>query len=365
MEIKIGAKVRFLNNVGGGRVTKIIDKKMVQVLSTDGFEMPVLISELLVIEEDNIQATNKQELFNPFQNTNKKEEKPVKEEVKEEVFEEEEEEDYDDDYEKPDDDINLYLGFVPKDAKKPLDCDLELYLINDSNYYTFFNRLMPEGNSFKSNTGTIEANVKEPIAVLTRNDVQDLKSITFQLMFFKKDKAHELKPCIEKEVKINPVKFFKNSSFRINDFFEENAFVIPIIEQDGFAELMKNISADEIKKAILDNKKSQKVNSPKQYKKHQDPRLQEIIVDLHITELVESEKGLSARDMLEIQLDTFHKKLAEAIKNKNKKIVFIHGVGNGKLRTEVRKELDRKYKLQYQDASFKEYGYGATMVLLK
>jgi hypothetical protein len=38
-------------------------------------------------------------------------------------------------------------------------------------------------------------------------------------------------------------------------------------------------------------------------------------------------------------------------------------VGNGTLKIEIRKELDRmKNKLDYQDASFKEYGYGATMV---
>jgi dsDNA-specific endonuclease/ATPase MutS2 len=51
--------------------------------------------------------------------------------------------------------------------------------------------------------------------------------------------------------------------------------------------------------------------------------------------------------------------------HKSKKIVFIHGVGNGKLKHELRRILDAEYKnLRYQDASFKEYGFGATMVLL-
>ena len=52
-------------------------------------------------------------------------------------------------------------------------------------------------------------------------------------------------------------------------------------------------------------------------------------------------------------------------KNKGRRIVFIHGVGNGTLKTELRKQLERKYKgINYQDASFREYGYGATMVII-
>ena len=51
--------------------------------------------------------------------------------------------------------------------------------------------------------------------------------------------------------------------------------------------------------------------------------------------------------------------------NKHKKIVFIHGVGNGVLKNEIRKALEKKYKWHtFQDASFKEYGYGATMVIV-
>lgn len=55
-----------------------------------------------------------------------------------------------------------------------------------------------------------------------------------------------------------------------------------------------------------------------------------------------------------------------AIRSNQNKIVFIHGVGNGRLKHELRKKLERKYSnFKYQDASFKEYGYGATMVYLK
>ena len=45
---KIGDRVNFLNNVGGGIVTKIIDSRMVMVEVEDGFELPTLISELVL-----------------------------------------------------------------------------------------------------------------------------------------------------------------------------------------------------------------------------------------------------------------------------------------------------------------------------
>ena len=54
------------------------------------------------------------------------------------------------------------------------------------------------------------------------------------------------------------------------------------------------------------------------------------------------------------------------IKQKGLKIVFIHGKGNGVLRQEIIKTLKYKYKsCLYQDASFREYGFGATLVTIK
>jgi len=51
---------------------------------------------------------------------------------------------------------------------------------------------------------------------------------------------------------------------------------------------------------------------------------------------------------------------------KGQKIVFIHGKGEGILRNAIINELRYKYKQNNdQDASFQEYGYGATQVTIK
>ncbi|HYQ56574.1 MAG TPA: Smr/MutS family protein, partial [Draconibacterium sp.] len=91
-----------------------------------------------------------------------------------------------------------------------------------------------------------------------------------------------------------------------------------------------------------------------------------VVIDLHITELLDDSEGLSNREMLEIQMEAVESEMNLAIKNHAKRIVFIHGVGQGVLKQEVTNLLKRNFKKYYfQDASFKEYGYGATMVILR
>jgi dsDNA-specific endonuclease/ATPase MutS2 len=64
-----------------------------------------------------------------------------------------------------------------------------------------------------------------------------------------------------------------------------------------------------------------------------------------------------------LQLNYFRNYLDLAIKDHIKNIVFIHGVGNGTLKGEIRKTLDEMYpKLSYSDASMAKYGVGATEI---
>ena len=62
----------------------------------------------------------------------------------------------------------------------------------------------------------------------------------------------------------------------------------------------------------------------------------------------------------------FRKTLKEHEKKHGTKIVFIHGKGEGVLRKALVNELQYRYKqYTYQDASFREYGYGATLVTIR
>ncbi len=91
-----------------------------------------------------------------------------------------------------------------------------------------------------------------------------------------------------------------------------------------------------------------------------------LVVDLHIGELVDNINGLSNADMLNLQVDEFARVMDENLRNKGQKIVFIHGKGEGVLRNAIMKELNHRYKgHDVQDASFREYGFGATQVTIR
>ena len=89
-------------------------------------------------------------------------------------------------------------------------------------------------------------------------------------------------------------------------------------------------------------------------------------VDLHIEELIDSHRGMSNTQILNVQMANFKRELNSAIRTKLKRLIVIHGVGEGVLKSQISKELYDNYpELIMQDASYKDYGYGASEVILR
>jgi len=86
-------------------------------------------------------------------------------------------------------------------------------------------------------------------------------------------------------------------------------------------------------------------------------------IDLHIHELIDSEIGMSNFEKLSLQLKVARKELETAISKKHPKIIFIHGRGAGVLKSELKSLFD-KYNVDFHDASYTEYGQGATEVII-
>ncbi|EAS20086.1 hypothetical protein BBFL7_02486 [Flavobacteria bacterium BBFL7] len=87
-------------------------------------------------------------------------------------------------------------------------------------------------------------------------------------------------------------------------------------------------------------------------------------VDLHIHQLVKSERGMDAYDKLNTQMDAARYKLEWARRERIPKLVFIHGVGEGVLKKELEFLFDRYNDITYYDADFQKYGRGATEVYI-
>lgn len=132
-----------------------------------------------------------------------------------------------------------------------------------------------------------------------------------------------------------------------------------IIIEESQSELTKY---SDINNQLL-NAKIQNENQSKQsvFKKSKNEVVFE--VDLHINQLVNSTKNLDNYDMLNIQLETAKRKLEFAIKKRFSKMVFIHGVGEGVLKSELLRLL-KNYPVKFYDASYQKYGLGATEVYI-
>ena len=344
--IKPGDKVRFLNAVGGGVVKSIINKTMVSVEDTDGFEVPTQISQLVVIDET--ASMNPEKRSAALRASAKIEEVPVKKELPKAEPR----------FVAGKDIPACFVVFVPQDEANPVEGELKVYLINDSNNFLLYNYSHLKDKLYKSiESGKMNPNSKRYLESFSRFDLAELPEFQFQLLFFREE-SPKLETPVVKSLRPNPTKFYRLGSYEKTKYFTQNAIIYSLLDLNMEAEISK-LTEPELTKIVLGKDEPKVV-----IKRTVSPDLVEI--DLHIHELLEDTGGLSNHDMLEVQIGRFHNELETAIGNGTRKIVFIHGIGNGTLKQELRKELTAKYKKYYfQDASFKEYGYGATMVILK
>ena len=228
--MKIGDKVRFLSEIGGGRVAGFQGKNIVLVEDEDGFQMPMLISEVVVVGEEDYDTKHVVEV--KAQSTKAAlqvdlEEKELEPADKPITFKARPEE------RAGGDKLSAYLAFVPMDVKELSQSRFESYIVNDSNYYLRYVYMTAEGSAWMVRAdGEIEPNTKEYIEEFGREDLNTLEHCCIQLIAYKRDKHYMLKPTVNAQVRIDPVKFYKLHAFRENMFFEQPALIYTIIEND-------------------------------------------------------------------------------------------------------------------------------------
>lgn len=374
--MKIGDKVRFLSEVGGGVVTGFQEKDIVLVEDADGFDIPMPVRECVVIETDDYnvptpaaRAAKKRmenqsaartdaattEASSSALGSGWKAEHPVKPQVS--VYRQPEV--------KGGDVLNVYLAFVPEDIKAVSTTPFEAYLVNDSNYYMYYTYLSAEGKSWTTRShGLLEPNTKFLLEEFEKSELNDREHVAVQLVAFKDNRAFAMKPAVNVEIRIDTVKFYKLHTFRQTDFFETPALMYDVVKNDLPAKQVY-VSAEDLQDALMKKKTVEHPSAPRTIVKRGGKN--EIIeVDLHIGELLDDTHGMSNREMLNYQLDKFREVMEQYKNKREQRIVFIHGKGDGVLRKALLDEMKRKYSAcKTQDASFQEYGFGATMVTIK
>ncbi|MDO5665788.1 MAG: DUF2027 domain-containing protein [Bacteroidia bacterium] len=353
-KIQVGDKVRFLSTVGGGQVKGFLNKQLVVVEDENGFDVPVLISECVVVETAGNKKLEQTEVLDKEPEKKTEKSKPSVQVNETEPISETAEGEK----------ITTCLVFLPTDAKNMTQTSFECYFVNDSNYYLFINYMHRENNSWKSRyNGIVEPNTQIFIEEFDKSQINELEKTCVQFLSFKYNKIFRFKNPISVELRIDTVKFYKLHSFTENDYFDDNALVYYITRNDT-PEREMLISADDIQRAMQEKVTSEeRTRRERVVKKEKSPIIE---IDLHINQLLDSTAGMDNTEMLEFQLKKFNEVMQENLKQKGKKIVFIHGKGDGVLKSALLKEIKNRYKsCYYQDASFREYGFGATMVTIK
>lgn len=361
--LKIGDKVKFLNSVGGGRVTGYASPKVVNVEDDQGFEIPTLITELVKVEE--VSATPATRSYETSRSPisagvsaerlqSKPSAAPVREKETQPLFASS--------AAKPASAKGAYfIGFVPQVPTMPLSGEIKAWLINDTRHPVLYHLALLSDNEYQSEkSGKLAAYSRVPLKGFTHEDLSHFPAFGFQIMPAP-GKSAELKKAVVATVRVNPVKFYKETIYIDNSYFEQRAYLVGIGEDelDKKLEALRNFDFA----SSPGNKNQEKIEvGAKRRPVESDIRE----IDLHIHELIDNTAGLSTGEMLELQMSNFRREMERAVKDGVKRIVFIHGVGQGTLKNELRRELSSKFKkFDYQDASFREYGYGATMVMLR
>jgi len=357
MACKVGDKVRFIDDVGGGTVLRI-EGKTVFVADDDGFEMPTQLSNVVVVDgvkENNFPARVAEQKSAPSR-PNEATAAPSPPQPAEDTAQAHSKSD-ELSRDRQGDSYELMLAFLPPKNEKS-----ELFLLNDSPYRLHYCVGMYErsGDVQPLAQGSMESDSKQLLKGVNLSELREARTLRVQVLLHKNIpyKPHDLEPA---DVELNPLKFFRQGAFTENDFFDENALIYRVFSSEEVEkEKMSSVSAEEIRQAMLQKNDAQ----PTSPKPQPEPEVEEI--DLHAEVLVHDPSKLQAGELLELQMARFTAALENALKSGRKgKMVFIHGIGSGKLKQELRSSLTKNYsRLSFQDASFKEYGYGATMVFL-
>lgn len=401
--MKIGDKVQFLSEIGGGIIAGFKGKDIALVEDEDGFQIPTPISDLVVTSTGDGYSSSKVVAKKGGAEAEAANADPdsfsMSVKAKMNAYDEEAEA-YEEEYDAADREVtykapvqerkggnklNVHYAFVPKDVKNFTKTDFDCYLVNDSNYYVRFLYMSMEGAEYTLRAeGELEPNTKLYLETFSLDQLNEISRIRLQMLSFKRDKTFVARPVCDVLFKVDKVKFFKLHTFQDNEFFESPALLYQIVKDDEVAQL-KPIDADKLvyteeeeeagkkKLGTLASEVSYKklkglesLNTSSHAKASKSSNDDLLVVDLHAEELLETTAGMGNADILNYQLDYFRRILEENKANKGKRIVFIHGKGEGVLRHALVNELRYRYKnYRYQDASFQEYGYGATQVTIR
>lgn len=352
MQFKIGDKVRFLDEMGGGTITALLDNRMVKIETEDGFEIPVLSSELIL--DYRALAVAKETVTGVIKE--KPETAPQPEAVSESNTS------LISPWGKVKEDEGIYLVYEPHDQQWLLTGDLDVFLVNHTAFDILYNLFMETGGILKGiDYGSIPGDSKTILGTISRDDLDDWTKGALQILIHEEN-VEKLYLPIHADINIRINRFFKEGSYTSNTLVNGKALTSVIALKTTF-QAAGNEETNLKIGSLAQTVRSKTITETPFIEKYKT-QYGEAIVDLHIGEIVNNIAGLSSRDMFDIQMEHFKKSLNSAIENDYNKVTFIHGVGNGVLKNALIDTLKNYENLENKRASISKFGVGALDVII-
>jgi len=314
MKYKLGEFVRFVNERREGFITRIIDENTIAVTDDDGFEIPVLASQVTRVhgksDFTDVQADKEPSLKQPEHFISH----------------------------------GIFLGIADD---KRIGSVVHFNLINTSSWKVLFTLNSEKQQEFKGEySGLLDPGATLQIYSASLNELDLWPKFHLQILLFASGKHEMQKPLVYSEK-------FKAKDFsgtkKHNSILGKEAWMIQIDSE------VPLIDPQKLKESFFrqTEEKIEILNPGKE-------------VDLHIEKLRDDHQFLNSSEILDIQLNYFKKNLDAAIVHKLPAIIFIHGTGNGTLRNEIHKIISKHAQVKtFMDAHKEKFGYGATEIVLK
>ncbi|MCD4665829.1 MAG: DUF2027 domain-containing protein [Bacteroidales bacterium] len=358
MKFKVGDKVKFLNENGGGVISKIISPGLVNVAIEDGFEIPILTSEILKIELD-APIDSPKHLFTEDFN--------VKVDQTPETHYESDERNIPllSNSAKGNLEQGIYLAFVPHDQKWLITGMIDIYLANHTNYDILYSYFLEKekGGFVGKDYGSATAESMVLLSTVDREEIEKWTKGVVQVLFHS-DKSEGVLSPGNSNFKVKPTRFYQENSYKDSALINGKAIINSLIPLSAQTSLFSNEVIEKDEPAELIVREAKEVKPEHIIDKHKtSPR--EAVVDLHIYELIDDSENIDDSQKLRTQINYFTRCLESGIANNLYKVTFIHGVGTGVLKTTIKEILKDYPNVEIRDASMKQFGYGATEVVIR
>jgi len=313
--MRIGDKVRLLRGTEEGRIVDIKDNKIVDIEIEDGFVIPALINEVVLIHKSEAESFHKDEV----QIESTKEDRRQQDFISEGVY-------------LGFDTIKLdeFIGYIVNQTKSTV-----LYSISQ------FDKKKQLGRSY----GICENYEIKEIGNFTPSIFNDSKKLHIELIFHEQEIVKKKQPLIL-DVTLS------------RDSLNEKVYIDSISKEIALINFSDNQKLEIDAQALQD--KMMESNLLAGYEKKTEKKQSSLSIDLHVDVIT---TGLNSNEILEYQLNEFEKAFDNALVMNCENLKVIHGIGAGILRNEIHKRLSKKPSVKFfEDADKERFGFGSTII---